>query len=61
MRGIYGKARTQLAAVRVGAEPSALSGENVLEGAKVGAVITLSAIAVITAGKVLSPKWARSR
>lgn len=61
MRGIYGKARAQLATVRIGAEPSPMSADNVLEGAKVGAVIMLSAVAVVTAGKVLSPTWARSR
>ena len=64
MRGIYGKRRALVAQqrVQVGAELASVTPADrraLLEQAKVGTVITLCVVAVITAAKVLSPGRSR--
>jgi hypothetical protein len=75
MRGVYGKARLRYVETQIGAGANATSAfvessvdaspvttelrRTTWEGAKVGVVLMLSAIAAVTAGKVLSPSWAK--
>lgn len=67
MRGYYGKRRMVVAADAFlsDAEGKRLYeqqyGKPILEQAKVGVVLTLSAVAAIVAAKVLSPVWKSRR